>query len=84
MEISITAEVIGLVEEPSPLIEVKPKKLTLMGKGHFSLLLCINLNDEIKNTLLCGLTKVVRRVLLIRIKETRMIYHFPIEVTYYP
>lgn len=44
MTISVTADLVGLEEEAIPLIDVKPKSMTLAGKGQFSLLLVMNTN----------------------------------------
>ena len=52
--------------------------MTLAGKGQFSLLMSMGINDEIKNAITDGRCHSVRRVLILKIKDTKFIYHFPI------
>lgn len=61
-----------------PVIDVKPRSMTLSGKGQFSLIFTMNSDEEMKQKLSHGAVCTVRRVLILRIKETRFIYHFPI------
>lgn len=58
--------------------------MTLSGKGQFSLSISMNLDNEIIQSLANGIPKIVRRILTLTIKDTKFIYHFPLEVTYFP
>ena len=70
--------------EKHPVIDVKPKAMTLAGKGQFSLVVSMGLNEEINNSIKKRKPISIRRVLILKIKDTKFIYHFPLEVTYYP
>ena len=51
--------------------------MTLAGKGQFSLLFTMNTNEEIKSSLSSGGSHIIRRILTLKIKETKFTYHYP-------
>lgn len=84
MPLSVTSEIIGLEYEKIPLLDVKPRAMTLTGMGPFSLVLSTGVNEEIRDCVALGKSYSVRRILTLTVKDTKFIYHFPLEVTYYP
>ena len=84
IRIGVTVEVIGLEQELIPILDVKPKSMTLTGKGQFSVSFFTNMIEEIRKELDNMKTYTVRRILTLKIKETKFIYHFPIELTFHP
>ncbi len=58
-------------------VDVKPKNFQVGGKGIFILNFTLN-SLEIENYPFC-----VRRVLIIKIKDTQIHFHFPLEVMFY-
>lgn len=85
MKISILVELIGLEQEYKPVLDVKPKSMSLTGKGQFSIMICTNITDAMKDHFQkSSKSYTVRRILVLKVKDTKFIYHFPVEVSYYP
>ena len=78
MRMGITTEVIGLEDELTPILEVKPKSMTLTGKGQFSLCFSANMAENVRKELENNQSMVVRRILIMKIKDTNFMYHYPI------
>jgi hypothetical protein len=85
MKISVTTEILSLEEEVIPIVDVKPKSMILNGKGQFSISFCTNITEKIKEHFQKSSKPYsIRRILIIKIKDTKFIYHFPVEVTFFP
>lgn len=48
MNLSMAAQLLGLEKESYPLIDIKPKMMTLTGKGQFALIMSANITEEIR------------------------------------
>ncbi len=77
LNITLLTDIIGLNEERE--VEVKPKALQLGGKGMFVLNFSTNFPEEIEEEKI-----IVRKVLVLQIKDTPCHFHFPIELSFYP
>ena len=60
-------------------MEVRPKSIPVNGKGAFILTFVTNCPPSSENSTAC-----IRRILILRVKDTKIHFHFPIEVTFYP
>lgn len=77
LDFTLLTDIISL--SPGKEIEVKPKSVQMNGKGtvvlNFSTNFPVDFSDQ---------KVVVRKVLVLKIKDTSCHFHFPIEVSFYP
>lgn len=58
---------------------MKPKNVQVAGKGIFLLSFATNAPPGTENAVYS-----VRKILVLRVKDTKLHFHFPLEVTFYP
>lgn len=76
---TLLAELVGLEEQGNSEVEVRPKSIPVNGKGAFILTFVTNCPATLESSIAC-----IRRILILRVKDTKIHFHFPIEVMFYP
>ncbi|CAM6001752.1 unnamed protein product, partial [Sphagnum balticum] len=78
----INETVIGL--DKQCFVESSPKSININPRAQFYITLLIRMTEELRKEIEStkGVYKV-RKVLLIRIKDTSVYYHFPVEISFY-
>jgi hypothetical protein len=79
LTLNLLVELVGLGGQNDAEVDVKPKSLQVGGKGIFLLSFIANGPSEMENKAVCA-----RRILVVRVKDTKIHFHFPLEVTFYP
>lgn len=79
LSLNLLAELVGLGGQDDGEVDVKPKSLQVGGKGVFLLSFVTNGPSEVESRAFS-----VRRILILKVKDTKIHFHFPLEVTFYP
>jgi uncharacterized protein YwlG (UPF0340 family) len=80
ISVNLLVEMVGLGDQNEGEVDVKPKSLQVGGKGAFVLTFVTNHPAIMEN----NSVSCVRRILILKVKDTKIHFHFPLEVNFYP
>jgi hypothetical protein len=66
------------------LVESSPKNIVVNPRAQFYITLLVRMTDELRRDI--DLTKgiyKIRRILVVRLKDSSVFYHFPVEISFY-